>query len=239
VLRDAALFALVLSVLHAGTLLATWWLFGWMFRRGRALHRQVDGGKSPKPEMLRRCAREVLLGQIVFFVLVSAVVHPLWVARGGTLDLTWAPPWEIALHLLVYAVLNETIFYWSHRTLHTAWLYKRVHARHHRFVHVRVPVAEYAHPVENAVNFVAFFAGPLLLGAPFTTLCVWVVLRIFETAEAHSGYAFTRSGSRHAYHHLHAHDGCYGSFLGLWDTLLGTDRAWRAERRAGEGVRRA
>ena len=81
----------------------------------------------------------------------------------------------------------------------------------------------------------AFFAGLLLLGAPFTTLCVWVVLRIFETAEAHSGYGLTRSGSRHAYHHLHAHDGCYGSFLGLWDTLLGTDRAWREARNAERG----
>jgi sterol desaturase/sphingolipid hydroxylase (fatty acid hydroxylase superfamily) len=37
------------------------------------------------------------------------------------------------------------------------------------------------------------------------------------------------SASRHGFHHLHANDGCYGSFLGLWDTLLGTDRAWRAE----------
>jgi sterol desaturase/sphingolipid hydroxylase (fatty acid hydroxylase superfamily) len=100
---------------------------------------------------------------------------------------------------------------------------------------VRVPVAEYAHPLENAVGLIAFFVGPVLLGAPFTTLCVWIVVRIFETAEAHSGYALTTSGSRHAYHHMHAHDGCYGSFLGLWDTLLGTDRAWRAWRARSSG----
>jgi sterol desaturase/sphingolipid hydroxylase (fatty acid hydroxylase superfamily) len=226
----AITFALVLSALHASTLFATDALFRWMFRRGIATRLQVDGGKPPKPEMLSRCVREVLLGQLAFGVICAAVLFPLWTARGGRLDASWASPVQIVVHLFVYSVLNETIFYWSHRTLHLPWLYKRVHARHHRFVHVRVPVAEYAHGLENAVNFVAFFAGPLLLGAPFTTLCVWIVVRIFETAEAHSGYALTRSGSRHAYHHLHAHDGCYGSFLGFWDTLLGTDRAWRAWR---------
>jgi 4-alpha-methyl-delta7-sterol-4alpha-methyl oxidase len=223
-------FALVLAALHAGTLLATDALFEWMFRHGVAVRSQVDGGKPPKAEMLRRCVREVSFGQIAFAVVCGAVLYPLWTARGGRLDATWASFGAIVLYLAVYSVINETIFYWSHRALHTAWLYRHVHARHHRFVHVRVPVAEYAHGLENAVNFVAFFAGPLLLRAPFTTLCVWVVVRIFETAEAHSGYGLTRSASRHAYHHLHAHDGCYGSFLGFWDTLLGTDRAWRAQK---------
>lgn len=229
-LRQALGFGAVLTLLHVVTLLSTWGLFDVMFRRGIAASFQVDGGKAPKSEMLRRCTREVLAGQIGFFVLCAAVVYPLWTARGGRIDGTWAAPWNIALHLLVYSLLNETIFYWSHRALHTSWLYKRVHARHHRFVHVRVPVAEYAHGFENALNFIAFFAGPILLVAPFTTFCIWIVLRIFETAEAHSGYGLTRSASRHAYHHLHAHDGCYGSFLGVWDTLLGTDRAWRASR---------
>ena len=45
----------------------------------------------------------------------------------------------------------------------------------------------------------------------------------------------TSSSSRHAYHHLHPHDGCYGSFLGLWDTLLGTDGAWRTWRAQARG----
>jgi sterol desaturase/sphingolipid hydroxylase (fatty acid hydroxylase superfamily) len=227
VLEDAIVFALALTVLHAGTLFGTWALFEWMFRRAVAVRFQVDRGKQPKTEMLRRCAREVALGQLGFFVVCAVAVFPIWTARGGAIDGTWDPAWKIALHLLVYAVLNETVFYFSHRALHTPWLYKHVHARHHRFVHVRVPVAEYAHGAENVVNLFAFFLGPVLLGAPFTTLLLWVPLRIFETAEAHSGYAFTRSGSRHAYHHLHAHDGGYGSFMGLWDTLLGTDRAWR------------
>jgi sterol desaturase/sphingolipid hydroxylase (fatty acid hydroxylase superfamily) len=223
-------FALVLAGLHAGTLLGTNALFAFMFRHGIAARAQVDGGRPPKAEMLRRCVREVAFGQVVFGALCGAALYPLWAARGGRLDGAWASPGVIALHLAVYSVINETMFYWSHRALHTPWLYRHVHARHHRFVHVRVPVAEYAHGLENAVNFAAFFAGPLLLRAPFTTLCVWIVLRIFETAEAHSGYALSRSASRHAYHHLHAQDGCYGSFLGLWDSLLRTDREWRARK---------
>jgi sterol desaturase/sphingolipid hydroxylase (fatty acid hydroxylase superfamily) len=226
----AVKFALTLSALHAATLFATYAVFAWMFRRGIAARFQVDGGKAPRPDMFARCVREVALGQIAFALLCGVVLHPLWSARGGRIDATWAPVGQIVLHLALFAVINETIFYASHRALHTPWLYRRVHARHHRFVHVRAPVAEYAHGLENAVNFIAFFAGPVLVGTPFTTLCVWVVLRIFETAEAHSGYALTPSASRHAYHHLHPQEGCYGSFLGLWDTLLGTDRSWRKSR---------
>lgn len=228
----AVIFAVALTALHASAIFGTYALFEWMFRRDILRRFQIDGGKKPKREMLARCVREIAGGHVGFALACGLALYPLWTARGGRIDATWASPAVIVMHLFIYSFLNETIFYWSHRALHTRWLYRHVHARHHRFVHVRTPVAEYAHPLENAVNFVAFFIGPVLLGAPFTTLCVWVVVRIFETAEAHSGYGLTRSASRHAYHHLHAHEGCYGSFLGFWDTVLGTDRAWRVARAA-------
>jgi 4-alpha-methyl-delta7-sterol-4alpha-methyl oxidase len=91
-------------------------------------------------------------------------------------------------------------------------------------------VAEFAHPVENTLNFIAFFAGPVLLGTPFLTLQVWVVLRMMETLEAHSGYALTPISDRHSFHHLYATKGIYGSFVSPWDRLMGTDREFRKAR---------
>ncbi len=224
-------FALILSALHTVTLLMVWALFAFMHRRGIAARFQVHGGSAPDAALSRRANRELISGHLLFPVLMYLVVHPLWSARGGSMTAPFEPPLEVALHLLAFILLQDTIFYWSHRTLHRPYLYKRIHARHHRFRYVRVPVAEFAHPVENALNFVAFFAGPVLLGSSFPTLMLWVVLRVIETTEAHSGYAFTGISSRHSFHHLYAAKGCYGSFLSPWDLLLGTDRQWRRWRK--------
>jgi len=225
-------FALIVSALHTGTLLAVWGAASLMLRRKLLPRFMVAAGKAPDPELTRRARREVLVqGQLLFPLLCYFAVYPVWVRAGGRMA-GWDSPLQLAWHVLVFILVEDTIFYWVHRLLHTRVLFRHVHARHHRFRHVRGFVAEYAHPLENATNFVAFFLGPILLGSPFAIVVVWIVVRMFETVEAHSGYAFTGASSRHAFHHLHAQRGCYGSFFSPWDKLLGTDRAWRAQRRA-------
>ena len=225
-------FAAVLSALHTGTVLAVSGLFAWLFRRGVARGRQVAGGRPPNSALSAKARREVALGQAIFFALVTFTVYPLWSMRGGRIDGAWHGPWWMLLHLLAFILIEDTIFYWAHRALHTRWLFRRIHAQHHRFRFVRTYTAEYAHPLENLMNFAAFFAGPVLLHTPFATLSVWIVVRMIETLEAHSGYALTTPSSRHSFHHLHATRGCYGSFVSPWDWLMGTDREWRKARAA-------
>ena len=223
-------FALLVSALHTGTLLAVWGAASFMLRRNALPRFQVAAGKAPDPELSRLARREVLFqGQLLFPVLCYFAVYPAWAHAGGRM-VGWDSLPQLALHLLLFILIEDTLFYWAHRLLHTRVLFRHIHARHHRFRHVRGFVAEYAHPLEDAVNFVAFFLGPILLGSPFAIVAVWIVVRMFETVEAHSGYAFSGSASRHAFHHLHAQRGCYGSFFSPWDKLLGTDRAWRAQR---------
>lgn len=226
-MSERVLFSLLLSVLHSATFFGVWGLFAWMFRNGLAPAKQVAGGKAPKPELLGPAAREVSLGQLGFVPLMYLVVYPLWRGAGGHFGLQLPTVLELLGQLVAFALINDTVFYWSHRALHTRTLYKRIHGRHHRFRHVRGPSAEFAHPVENLANFIAFFAGPCLLGGHIVTLGVWVVVRMAETVEAHSGYRLTSNASRHAFHHLYAAKGCYGSFFSLWDRILGTDRQWR------------
>jgi sterol desaturase/sphingolipid hydroxylase (fatty acid hydroxylase superfamily) len=52
-------------------------------------------------------------------------------------------------------------------------------------------------------------------------------VRMIETLEAHSGYTFSPISDRHAFHHLYATKGVFGSFVSPWDWLMGTDREWR------------
>jgi len=228
-MEPRSLFTVVVSLLHTGTLVLVWGVTSALHARGAFAALRVAGGEPPDPGLARHARREVLQGQLLFVPLVYFAVYPLWVQAGGRMRGSESPL-QIAVHLLVFILVEDTIFYWAHRALHTRWLFRHVHARHHRFRRVRGYVAEYAHPLENAINFVAFFAGPIALGSPFGIVAGWVVVRMFETVEAHSGYTFTGSSSRHAFHHLHAQRGCYGSFFSPWDRLLGTDRLWRAAR---------
>ena len=104
---------------------------------------------------------------------------------------------------------------------------KRVHRVHHEFRTTAAWAAEYAHPVETTFNIIAMWAGPILLASPLPIILAWTVVRVFETVLAHSGYAFEGISSRHAFHHRHPTKGCYGSFWGPWDPLMGTDAAWK------------
>jgi sterol desaturase/sphingolipid hydroxylase (fatty acid hydroxylase superfamily) len=165
-------FALWLSALHTLTLLALAALFAFMLRRGIARSFQIAGGKAPDPALSRSALREVLLGQAAFPFACYFVVYPLWTLAGGSMSAPWPPFWLLALHLLAFIAIEDTIFYFGHRGLHTRWLFRHVHFRHHRFRIVRSHVAEYAHPLENLLNLVALFAGPIALGSPFPVVAI-------------------------------------------------------------------
>jgi sterol desaturase/sphingolipid hydroxylase (fatty acid hydroxylase superfamily) len=182
------------------------------------------------------------------FTLNHFVVIPLlWFCLGYDLALRRNPtfitePWPgartAAAHMLVCVMCEDTLFYWAHRLLHTTLLYRAVHKRHHEF-HVPFSLAaEYAHPVESLLgNFLPFLAGPVLCGSSLHELCLWFVIRMVKTAEAHSGYGFPLapfsifpavmvSARQHDFHHSN-NKGCFGSFFNAWDWICGTDEPFR------------
>jgi 4-alpha-methyl-delta7-sterol-4alpha-methyl oxidase len=230
-MEPALRFALLIGFLHSATLLVVWGATSGLLRRGAFPRFQVANGKAPDAALVARARRDVLPGQLLLPAACYFIVYPLWIRAGGSMA-GWHSPLQLCLHILAFILIEDTVFYFAHRALHTRWLFRHVHAQHHRFRYVRGLSAEYAHPLESLANFIAFFLGPILLGSPFAIVVVWIPLRMLETVEAHSGYAFTASSSRHAFHHLHAQRGCYGSFFAPWDRLLGTDRQWRAQRDA-------
>ena len=105
---------------------------------------------------------------------------------------------------------------------------------HHKYQNTISVSAEFTHPVEFLIgNLFPSAIGPLILGSRvhIGTYALWLVLRIWKTTEAHSGYdfpitpfgclPFTGSSRFHNYHHLHF-KGNYGSFFIFWDYLCGT-----------------
>ena len=175
----------------------------------------------------------------------ALVIPLLWFTVGYNVSMmhnpnSMAQPWGqggalwVVARLLGYIAFEDTLFYWAHRALHYPPLYRRIHKRHHEF---NVPfslAAEYAHPVETVLgNFIPFLAGPIVIGAGLNELCLWFVVRMVKTAEAHSGYAFPLApfsvcpswmvtAEQHDYHHSQ-NMGMYGSFFLFWDRVGRSD----------------
>ncbi|KAK4788959.1 hypothetical protein SAY86_020278, partial [Trapa natans] len=150
------------------------------------------------------------------------------------------PSWKVVIsQIAFYFVLEDFIFYWGHRILHTKWLYKHVHSIHHEYATPFGLTAEYAHPAEILFLGFATIIGPALTGPHLLTLWLWMVLRVLETVEAHCGYHFPWSPSNflplyggadfHDYHHrlLYTKSGNYSSTFTYMDWIFGTDKGYR------------
>jgi sterol desaturase/sphingolipid hydroxylase (fatty acid hydroxylase superfamily) len=141
---------------------------------------------------------------------------------------------EFICHFIICVLANDTVFYWSHRLLHSKYMYKYIHKVHHEHKITVGFASEYTHPLEFIIgNLLPNASGPMLLGSRlhgYTHLC-WIFVRIIKATEAHCGYNFPWSLNNlfpmsiesdfHNYHHLSFKDN-YGSFTKLWDYLCRT-----------------
>eukprot|EP00037_Helgoeca_nana_P012334 m.111876 g.111876 ORF g.111876 m.111876 type:complete len:340 (+) comp21386_c0_seq3:84-1103(+) len=145
---------------------------------------------------------------------------------------------RVGLTFVVCYTLNEIMFYFAHRLLHSKKLYAGIHKQHHSFVGTISIAAEHAHPIEDALSaYLPFLAGVVLMGAHFHIVFVWFFVRLTEVYEAHSGYLFRgslldrvwlSSGINSVCHDFH-HTGNRGNFgHPLLDWCFGTMDAWVA-----------
>ncbi|KAL6516430.1 Methylsterol monooxygenase 2-2 [Orobanche gracilis] len=209
--------------------------------------------KNNTPAAQEKCITHLLLYHFCVNLPVMILSYPVFKFMGmrSTLPL---PSWYnqeylmllntirkvISTQILFYFILEDFIFYWGHRILHTKWLYKHVHSVHHEYATPFGLTSEYAHPAEILFLGFATIVGPAITGPHLITLWLWMVLRVLETVEAHCGYHFPWSLSNflplyggadfHDYHHrlLYTKSGNYSSTFVYMDCLIfGTDKGYR------------
>jgi 4-alpha-methyl-delta7-sterol-4alpha-methyl oxidase len=170
---------------------------------------------------------------LINFLSISILLVVAWpLLRLGRVHDGPLPPWhQIAWQLVLFIYLDDFLYYWMHRAFHHGWLYKRIHAVHHRIPTPWACGAYYMHPAEFAATVGLLLVGPLLVGAHVLTVWLWVAFRAWEAAEGHSGYAFPWNPSYlvpgyggteyHDFHHA-KFVGNYAGFLGWLDRLFGS-----------------
>jgi sterol desaturase/sphingolipid hydroxylase (fatty acid hydroxylase superfamily) len=146
----------------------------------------------------------------------------------------WKMYWDITIcsniQILMFAVV--------HRAFHHGPLYRAFHRKHHEYVGPISIAAENAHVVEAIfANFLPVLAGPLLRGIHPFVLVAYLLWRLEETYEGHSGFCFYGSflhqlgftnAEQTAYHDAH-HLLNRGNFsIELFDHLMGTQDKWLA-----------
>ncbi|HET9428093.1 MAG TPA: sterol desaturase family protein [Allosphingosinicella sp.] len=146
------------------------------------------------------------------------------------------PIWWLPVSVLVYLLLHDFWFYWTHRWMHSPRLFRMAHAVHHAS---RPPTAWAAmsfHPLEAITGAVVIPLLVLLIPIHYGALLVVIMVMTLMGVTNHMGWelfpralvegragAWLITASHH--HRHHQQYGCnYGLYFRIWDRMCGTDR---------------
>lgn len=179
------------------------------------------------------------LASAAIYGIPAGVVAWGWQQRGWTRIYTGTsdyPLWWLPLSVVIYLLLHDTWFYWTHRLMHRPWWYKQMHAVHHAS---RPPTAWAAmsfHPWEAITGAVVI--PVLVFFVPIHVAMLGLVLTIMTIMGVtnHMGWEMFPRGLVHgplgkwlitaSHHELHHQKyRCnYGLYFRFWDHLCRTDK---------------
>ncbi|CAG2212194.1 FAXDC2 [Mytilus edulis] len=138
---------------------------------------------------------------------------------------------RVVVDIIMFSLVEEFGFYYSHRLMHHPIVYKYIHKIHHEWTAPIGIICIYAHPLEHClVNMMPVILGPIIMGSHLSTTWMWYFITLVSTTISHCGYhfPFLPSQEAHDFHHQ-MFINCFG-VLGILDRLHGTDKIFRASK---------
>ncbi|NJB84089.1 sterol desaturase family protein [Wenyingzhuangia aestuarii] len=143
--------------------------------------------------------------------------------------------WWIPLGIIISLLLQDTYFYWVHRTLHHPKLYHRIHLTHHKSTNPS-PWASYSFHVFEAI-IESLFVIVLLVLIPMSkiSLILFTFCAFSINVYGHLGYEIAPKWFRTSFlfeilnssvHHNMHHSkfkGNYGLYFRIWDRIMKTE----------------
>ncbi|SPO05990.1 probable C-4 methyl sterol oxidase [Cephalotrichum gorgonifer] len=215
---------------------------------------KIQDQKMPTWKEQMNCAFIVLISHFTVELPQIWFFHPIATYCGMDYGTPFPSLGKMAFQICVFFVMEDAWHYWLHRSLHYGPLYRSIHKMHHYYSAPFGLAAEYASPIEvmllglgtvGAPALWCYFTGDLHL----ITMYLWIVARLFQAVDAHSGYDFPWSlrnflpfwaGAEHHDVHHEKFIGNYASSFRWWDKILDTEASAEArERRRGEKLAKA
>lgn len=230
-LAAAILSVLAMTLIVAVRYLAASGFFAWL------TDRRLPGLYDDRQPQIRREIGWSLASAFIYGAPAGLLAWG-WQERGWTQIYSSPDAYPLAsipASILVYLLLHDTWFYWTHRLMHRPKIYKRMHAVHHASRNPTAWTAMSFHPWESVTGAVLVPALVLLIpihyGALLTVLMVMTIMGVTN----HMGWEmFPRwlvrgplgqwliTASHHQRHH-DKHRCNYGLYFRFWDRLCGTD----------------
>jgi sterol desaturase/sphingolipid hydroxylase (fatty acid hydroxylase superfamily) len=152
-----------------------------------------------------------------------------WLSRHFNIGLMRGTPF--VLQLVVMTLASTLLFYWSHRLMHTRYLWE-IHKVHHSAEEMNVVLPVRNHPIDLAIMTVVYAAPLALLGVEPLAATVYYAINSFYQCFVHSGIEMRSrwlesiiiTSNAHRLHHSNdsAHWGTNFGVLTFWDRLFGT-----------------
>ncbi|ODV66290.1 hypothetical protein HYPBUDRAFT_153213 [Hyphopichia burtonii NRRL Y-1933] len=206
---------------------------------------KIQPTKIPSNKEQWECFKSVLKLHLLVEALPIWLFHPLCSTLKISVDVPFPSLFTMLWQIAIFFVCEDMWHYWAHRLFHVGWFYRKIHKQHHKYAAPFGLAAEYAHPVEvmslgfGTVGFPIIYA---LLAKNYPewdlpdlhlfTITTWIVLRLYQAVDSHSGYDFPWSlnhflpfwaGAAHHDDHHHYFIGNYASSFRWFDYCLDTE----------------
>ena len=229
--------ALILSVIAMTVIVGVRYLavsggFAWL------TNRRFPGFYDDRRGQIRREIAWSLASAFIYAA-PAGVLAWGWQAHGWTRiysDVSDYPLWWMPASLLIYLLLHDTWFYWTHRLMHRPAIYRTMHAVHHASRNPTAWAAMSFHPWESVTGAVLVPALVLLIPIHYSMLLAVLAIMTVMGVTNHMGWElfpkwlvrgplgeWLITASHHQRHH-EKHLCNFGLYFRLWDRLCGTDR---------------
>ncbi|KAG9192904.1 hypothetical protein G6011_11638 [Alternaria panax] len=210
---------------------------------------KLQNQKIPTAWEQTQCALLVLLSHFTVELPQIWLFHPMCQYFGLETSVPFPSMYKMAYQIAIFFVLEDAWHYWTHRAMHaSSFLYKNVHKIHHQYSAPFGLAAEYASPIEVMVLGFGTVGVPIVFCAitkdlHILTMYTWIVFRLFQAIDAHSGYEFPWSlhhflpfwaGAEHHDVHHEKFIGNYASSFRWWDFVLDTEAGAEASKKRRE-----